>query len=211
MVLATIAALSTATGLAVEIRRATTSALASRLERINSDLLEISVRDPLTGLYNRRYLREWLAKAIARAEREGRESRLTVALIDLDGLKAINDGAGHASGDAVLRAAADTLRTELRLADVIARYGGDEYIVAMTGSSHAQGLQAIERCLAAFSKVRIPSWDRVLGFSCGLAAWRAGMDPDELITRADENLYRAKKQGRNRMVDDRSAPLKDPA
>ena len=205
VVLAAITVLSIATAFAVELQRDTTEILSLKLKRKNEELQEISVRDPLTGLYNRRFLREWLRQAIAHAERESAPRPLILAIIDLDRFKEINDGAGHAAGDEALKAAAEIFMAGLRRADVIARYGGDEFVAVMPNTTINQARLGIERCQKMYNSILIPSWPDVPSFSCGLSAWSPGIDENELLVMADERLYRAKDLGRNRVVSEDAA------
>jgi len=205
LVLAAITALSLVTAVTIELRRVTAEILSLRLKQKNEELLEISLRDPLTGLYNRRFLRGWLRQTIARAERECSPRPLILAIIDLDRFKELNDGAGHGAGDEALKKAAAVFLAGLRRADVIARYGGDEFIAVMPDTTVDQARFGMERCLAELKSVSIPSWPDLISFSCGLAAWTSGMDENELITMADNRLYREKGLGRSRVVAEESS------
>ena len=200
IVLTAITFLSLGTAVTMELQRATSAILTLRLKQNNEELLEISLHDPLTGLYNRRFLLGWLRQTIAQAERDRPPHSLILAVIDLDRLKDINDGAGHAAGDGALKKAAAILSAGLRRADVLARYGGDEFIAVMPSTTIDQARLGMERCLAELQSVAIPSWPDPLSFSCGLAAWTQGMDDSQLVSAADDRLYRAKELGRGRIV-----------
>ncbi|HEV2980369.1 MAG TPA: GGDEF domain-containing protein [Solirubrobacteraceae bacterium] len=157
---------------AIAIERAD---LLARLERI-------ARTDELTGLPNRRAWREQLPSEMARAKREGWP--LCVAVLDVDGLKRINDTLGHHAGDQLLKQNAAAWSSVLRPVDLLARYGGDEFAVMLTGCRLADAQQLIDRLVDA-----TPS-DR--GFSVGLAEWDGEHDADVLVADADRCLYEAK-------------------
>ncbi|HEX6538164.1 MAG TPA: GGDEF domain-containing protein [Candidatus Dormibacteraeota bacterium] len=144
--------------------------------------------DPLTGLYNRRSLLEHLVRDQRRAERT--RAPLSVVMLDLDGLKALNDRLGHLEGDRYLRDVADLWSSELRGTDVIARYGGDEFVVVMPDCT-------LERACAVADRLRSLTPEGCTA-SAGAAQWVRGTDVDQLIGSADAALYRAKLAGRNR-------------
>ena len=156
-------------------------------ERIRSAqaLLDDSLRDPLTGIGNRR-------KAMAALEllKEGD----SVALIDLDLFKDVNDNYGHAAGDRVLRTLADFLRHSVRGPDEVFRFGGEEFLIVLQGSGNA-GWQAVDRLLRAWNGQK-----RVTTFSAGVALHGHGEDPEQTVARADGALYEAKRGGRNRVM-----------
>ena len=162
--------------------------------------------DPLTGVFNRRYLDRRLNEEVATARRYG--SPLSVLLLDLDNFKQINDEHGHQIGDQVLIAAGGIVASELRASDVLARYGGEEFLVI---APHTALLKAAE--LAERLRKRVEDHDfrlqnesgKVvklrLTISIGVASFGDGIDNvDRLVHAADENLYRAKREGRNRVV-----------
>ena len=115
----------------------------TEIRALQAQLAEQATRDPLTGLANRRLLDELLGRAIRRADRSG--TRLTVAFLDLDGFKSVNDTHGHDAGDAVLRATAARLQTAVRDADVVARYGGDEFVIVYEGADDTAVRSLVER------------------------------------------------------------------
>jgi diguanylate cyclase (GGDEF)-like protein len=150
-------------------------------------LSDMARTDPLTELSNRRAWQEELAREMAKAERGGQ--RLSIGLIDLDELKGYNDRWGHAAGDRVLLTAAARWRRRLRLTDLLARIGGDEFAVAMPNC----GLREAE-ALGDELRRALPD-----GLTCsiGVAEWSVGESATELLARADEALYAAKNGGRN--------------
>jgi diguanylate cyclase (GGDEF)-like protein len=162
-------------------------------------LAEIAVRDSLTGLYNRRHFIERLEEAIAIASRSLEPFYL--ALIDLDHFKQVNDQHGHQVGDEILIRFSALARQALRRSDVLARYGGEEFIVLFpegNGDDIAEVLERLRENFACMSHDDLVSGLRVT-MSAGLAGWRVGDDADSITLRADEALYVAKDQGRNRL------------
>ena len=167
---------------------------------LHAMLTEQTLRDPLTGLHNRRYLEETLPRELSRAKRVGYPMALVI--VDLDHFKRVNDTYGHPTGDAVLKAMASILLHGAREGDIICRYGGEEFLVALPNMT-------IENALA-----RAKSWQSILSttpikhgafsvqttLSAGISAFpNNGADVDTLLRLADEALYRAKENGRNRV------------
>ena len=160
-----------------------------------------SVSDRLTGLPNRRYIEDRLDQAMAAARRSRRP--LALALADLDHFKQINDRHGHAGGDIVLRHAAAALRQAFRRSDVIARYGGEEFVILLPEAEPAAAAERLERFRAdiAAQPVRLPGAAAVpITLSVGLAVFpEDGEEAADLLARADQRLYAAKRAGRNRL------------
>ncbi len=163
---------------------------------------EIALHDPLTGLANRRLLDEQLRQAVAQAGRKGGE--VAVCFVDLDGFKPINDHHGHDAGDEVLRTVAVRLLHELRDHDLVARIGGDEFVVVLVGlENKAQAALVLQRCMATVARpmaLEDGQWVTV-GCSMGVAfgsdcAWSA----DALVTSADAAMYEGKHAGKGRIV-----------
>jgi diguanylate cyclase (GGDEF)-like protein len=158
---------------------------------------ETARTDWLTGLPNTRSFLETAAHEIARARRT--HSPLTLAYIDLDGFKAVNDTLGHAAGDELLQKIADALRSRLRDVDVIARLGGDEFAVLFPDTSKDEAERAIERLHPAMDDVvRAGGWP--VRFSIGAVTHTLPPDTDELIRQADAAMYEAKRQGGDRAI-----------
>jgi diguanylate cyclase (GGDEF)-like protein len=143
-------------------------------------LHRLAVTDPLTGLLNREGLRRATAAVLLAAERSGDD--LTVAVLDLDGFKAVNDVHGHAAGDALLVQLSHAWSGELRPSDLLGRWGGDEFVLVLPGTDLASARATVRR-LAATSTT---------GWSYGLAPYRSGSSLDALLHDADADLYRAK-------------------
>jgi diguanylate cyclase (GGDEF)-like protein len=153
--------------------------------------------DALTGLHNRRYFHETLAREVARAHRYDR--RLALVVFDLDDFKAINDRIGHLSGDAVLAETAERVRDVVRSADVACRVGGDEFAVILPESSTGDADQLYHRLLGAVSSRPVGQAGR-LSVSAGIADLREEDNPTAFFERADEALYRAKERGKGQVV-----------
>jgi diguanylate cyclase (GGDEF)-like protein len=152
--------------------------------------------DALTGLHNRRYFHETLAREVARAHRYGR--RLALVVFDLDDFKAINDRIGHLSGDAVLAEAADRVRDVTRSADIACRVGGDEFAVILPEATRADADQLYQRIQDAVLARPIGSAGN-LRFSAGVAELQSEDDAVAFFQRADDALYRAKDLGKGQI------------
>jgi diguanylate cyclase (GGDEF)-like protein len=151
-------------------------------------LRSLALHDPLTGLGNRRMLEECLPRWLALSGRD--DSAITVVAIDLDNLKTVNDTAGHAAGDRMIVEATKRWSTALRSSDLLARVGGDEFVLVLCGADVAAAESTVTRLRNVTPDVR---------FCAGLAAWE-GEEGHQLLHRADAALYTAKTGGRNRTV-----------
>jgi len=174
--------------------------LHAKLETQARDLREASIRDPLTGMFNRRYLDEQLAKECARATRY--DGSFTLALCDLDEFKLINDTYSHATGDRVLVEVSRILHEVMRASDVIARYGGEEIVILLPNTSVDAAASACEKLRQRLAE---QDWSRIavgltVTISIGLAAGVPGLGPDDVLQLADSRLYLAKRSGRDRVV-----------
>ncbi|MGE3635306.1 MAG: diguanylate cyclase [Sandaracinaceae bacterium] len=158
--------------------------------------------DGLTGIHNRRWLDETLHRLVRRAE--GSHEHLTVSLIDIDHFKSFNDTYGHAAGDHVLTVVATTLASNLRPTDLVARFGGEEFVILFPSTGLEHALIAAERVRAAVStQTMVMSDGTVLPpvtISMGVAELRPPMSVPDLLKTADLAMYRAKQAGRNRVV-----------
>lgn len=178
-------------------------------DRLRADLaysISLALTDPLTGLHNQRYLRGHLRSLIASLRGTG--GSLAAMMLDVDHFKAINDRFGHAAGDAALQAVATCIRKHVRLFDTVARYGGEEFAVVMPGASVADAAVAAERLRREIAGLRFEPVEGVvhpLTISIGVAGLTAAAADetggvDQILRRADEALYQAKRQGRNCVV-----------
>jgi diguanylate cyclase (GGDEF)-like protein len=161
-------------------------------------LTRIANTDPLTGLLNRRFVNEHEKMLIAGNAKAG--ASLALAIIDLDHFKAVNDTYGHGTGDEVLIAFAQLARSVLRTGDIIARWGGEEFIVIFPHTTQDQAAEALERLQVALATRILTSAGPVaIRFSAGLACFIGCLDLQTLVRSADDALYRAKGSGRNRI------------
>jgi diguanylate cyclase (GGDEF)-like protein/PAS domain S-box-containing protein len=185
------------------------AARVAEIESLNQKLREESIRDPLTGVFNRRYLNEAIPRDAARATRL--KEPLSIAALDLDRFKEVNDSWGHAAGDLVLQALARTIASGSRGSDLVCRTGGEEFVVVLPGSTLEAALQLAESWRSAFgaSEVETGTGARIRGtVSIGVASFRAGQETvEETLVRADAALYEAKRQGRDRVVSEPPAFL----
>lgn len=161
---------------------------------------EASHHDPLTGLHNRRGFMEAWEDAAHRSQRSGRP--VSIILADLDHFKQVNDLRGHAAGDVALRSVARTLRASLRAQDVVARWGGEEFMLLLPDTDREGAIRVAESARAAIEAMRIEEGASVFGvtLSLGVSEHARGRRAEETIAEADAALYRAKQQGRNRVV-----------
>lgn len=179
-------------------------------QQLQRDLKEQTIRDSLTGLFNRRYMEEALALEVARSGRSGQP--LSVVMCDVDHFKRFNDDYGHDAGDLVLQAVSNELANRFRDGDIVCRYGGEEFTIIAPGTTPEALHKRLEMVRAAVSNLKLKKDGQVLGnltMSFGVAQWHTGKDGDRIGQRvlksADAALYRAKNEGRNRVViDERS-------
>ncbi len=187
----------------MELRARVRAAMDKKRHEI--ELQKRSITDPLTGVYNRRHLIEKGAQMIEYALRS--TTVLAVAMIDLDCLKSINDTYGHHAGDAALRLCAETINRNIRPYDLLARYGGDEFVVMFVESDKRSAKRILSRIKDELNSSAIEYGDMKISctFSGGVAEINDVEDGDVDITRlielADKRMYTAKSSGRNRIVD----------
>jgi diguanylate cyclase (GGDEF)-like protein len=167
------------------------------LDRMNKRLSELSNLDELTGLYNRRHL---VAELRRQLDRVARGASCGVLMIDLDGFKRVNDKMGHDAGDVLLMDIAGALTKETRAVDLVARYGGDEFVVVMPDLSPEGALPAAERIVEAVARVGRERWiDTPVTASIGLTMAQPDDDMSSLLRRADAEAYNAKRAGGHRL------------
>ncbi len=170
--------------------------------RLREKLLQQSIRDPLTGLFNRRFMEETLARELARVERNGLS--LGVIMLDIDKFKNFNDTFGHEAGDEMLKVIGAFLPTQVRREDVVCRYGGEEFTIILPGASLEASAERARKVLEAVRALRVKHDRDVLGpvtLSMGVAAFpRHGSTGLAIMKAADMALLRAKKEGRDRVV-----------
>lgn len=173
----------------------------AEIEELRAKLQEQAIRDPLTDVYNRRYMAEYLDQEIARALRD--HYPVTVVIMDMDHFKRFNDNHGHRCGDLVLRAFAQFLVDHTRRSDVVCRYGGEEFVILMPNATMQDSYERVEVWRQDFSETAI-NYDSMkfsATFSAGLATFPDhGSTGDAILQAADQALYRSKNNGRNRVT-----------
>ncbi len=171
------------------------------ISSLQRKLRQQAVRDPLTGLFNRRYLGEVLEQELTKKADE--ETPVSIAIMDIDHFKIINDTYGHKAGDLMLQALGEMLHSHTRKSDIVCRYGGDEFVIIFFGTFLSDAQHHVEQLRSTFEKLRVP-FEQVnlqATLSAGIAAY-AGHDQtgQTVLQAADKALYAAKESGRNRIV-----------
>jgi diguanylate cyclase len=175
------------------------SNLRARLRSSLQTIEQLANRDGLTGLWNRRHVDDLLNAELQRQQRLG--GRLCAGLIDLDHFKSVNDRFGHLVGDAVLKSVAQAMKAQLRSPDQLGRFGGEEFLVLLPGTSLADARICAERLLRGVSCLALlPAADARVTISIGLTESLPGESAEALLDRADRALYQAKDEGRNRVA-----------
>jgi diguanylate cyclase (GGDEF)-like protein len=176
-------------------------ALALANLKLRETLQNQAIRDPLTGLYNRRYLEETMDRELHRARRQ--ETHMGVVMMDLDHFKTFNDTFGHAAGDVLLSALANVIKNSIREEDIACRYGGEEFLLLMPGVSLSTARDRAETLRHAVKNLQVKYDGRFLkatSISMGVALFPDhGATGSELIAAADAALYQAKQAGRDRV------------
>lgn len=178
--------------------------LTRQLEEINQlrdELQEQAIRDPLTNVYNRRYMNEFLSQEVARAERDG--TPLSVVIMDMDNFKMFNDTYGHKCGDIILQEIAAFLVQHTRKGDVVCRFGGEEFVILMPGATLEKAYERAETWRQDFADTTIEYEGMKLSatFSAGVASYPQHGDTDEFILQAaDRALYQSKDAGKNKVT-----------
>lgn len=168
------------------------------LQEANQALHQASTHDLLTGLANRRHVMERL---VAQTARLGPADAYCVAMVDIDRFKHINDSHGHLAGDSVLQGVSARLKGLMRTTDLCGRWGGEEFLLLLPGSTLGDALHSLERVRSGIAETPIP-WadgDIAVTASFGTAQWQHGEAISQTLKRADDALLRAKRQGRNRI------------
>lgn len=172
------------------------------LHQANKQLEELSIRDPLTGLHNRRFLHDSLEKEISRAKRY--KDDVTCVMLDIDHFKTVNDTWGHDVGDEVLVSVANYLIQSVRDSDIVARMGGEEFCLVLPSTKPESALAFIERLRVDISLIEFEANGECFSVTCSFGVAHLTEDLDtqnQLLKRADQALYKAKTQGRNRVVE----------
>jgi diguanylate cyclase (GGDEF)-like protein len=173
----------------------------AKIDELRAQLQEQAIRDPLTNVYNRRYMAEFLDQEIVRAGREN--SSLSVAIMDMDYFKQFNDNYGHKCGDVVLQTFANFLMEHTRRSDVVCRYGGEEFVILMSNARLEASCERVEKWRREFSEsgIKYDGTKFFATFSAGVAAFpEHGLTGDAILQAADKALYRSKRNGRNRVT-----------
>jgi diguanylate cyclase (GGDEF)-like protein len=204
---------SWATEISRLIMMLTASALSLALVSRSQRLLQLATSDPLTGLFNRGYVDDRLAVELSRARRY--RQQLTIAVIDADRFKSLNDAHGHIAGDVVLRKLATILHDSFRQSDTVGRYGGEEFVVILPEMDIQAGRQKLEslRHLVADTPISLGARGGKVNvtISAGLASFPEDCDDAELLfALADQRMFQAKSEGRNRVIAAASLPISDP-
>jgi len=175
---------------------------ASAVENVNFVELQelLATTDPMTSLFNFRYLCNCMDKEISKSRRYDR--RLSVAILDLDDFKSVNDVYGHHAGDELLRAVGEVLANGVREADMVARYGGEEFSVVFPETGKEDALGVVEKLRREIADITLADYEDVrVTASIGVASFpEDGGDKTDLLLSADKALYRAKAAGKNRSV-----------
>ncbi|PJZ70697.1 hypothetical protein CH373_07140 [Leptospira perolatii] len=182
----------------IERTRVRANILQLKLVESNRHLTELSYRDPLTGLHNRRYLIEALSSLIANARRYRLE--LSILLLDVDHFKKTNDKFGHLVGDAILAKLGRHLGNLIRESDLAARYGGEEFCIVLTSTRKREASRVAERIRKSVEQHRFEEVPWRITVSIGVSSLKKSQTMEDLLKTVDENLYKAKSRGRNKVV-----------
>ncbi len=176
-----------------------------KLEKLNEELKDLSNRDPLTHSYNRRYFSEISNKMLSLSMRNGND--LSIIILDIDKFKNINDTYGHSVGDKVIISLANNLEANIRESDVVARFGGEEFVILLNNTNLENSVIIAEKIRKKIEEIEIIDGENILKFtaSFGVAKYDDELDAEKIeytITRADDALYLAKENGRNQVMVD---------
>ncbi len=170
----------------------------TELKRSAARIRELMMRDPLTGVFNRRALSERLEEELERARRH--DQPLALLMLDIDHFKTINDRFGHQMGDRVLVELGRCLRRQVRRIDFVARYGGEEFVILLPQTDLGGACRFAERLRRDIGALTVEGLAEPLSVSIGVTARQARDTADDLLKRADDALYAAKRAGRNRVI-----------
>ncbi|AXH13623.1 sensor domain-containing diguanylate cyclase [Halarcobacter bivalviorum] len=174
----------------------------SKLERANTELVDLTNKDYLTKVYNRRYFNDYSKKAIELAKRNNQD--ISVVAIDIDRFKKINDTFGHTVGDEALITVANILRSNIRKSDIVSRFGGEEFVMLLNNASLTEATVIAEKIRVIIEDTIIKVGDKEIDITASFGVATLNKENDENISitlqRADDLLYLAKKHGRNEVV-----------
>ncbi|MBY0340211.1 MAG: GGDEF domain-containing protein, partial [Rhodocyclaceae bacterium] len=173
------------------------------VERLMTELSQASemVRvDPLTGALNRKGMEEAMQREVARTRRQN--APLSIALLDIDNFKQINDNLGHHAGDQALQHLANVTRETIRPQDTLVRFGGEEFIILLPDTGMEEAVKVMERVQRELTRRYFLSDNNklLITFSAGIGVLKTGEEPGEAIRRADQAMYLAKRAGKNRVM-----------
>jgi len=164
--------------------------------RLVQTMQRIAWTDSLTGVYNRHFFNEMLPREMERANRY--QHQLSILLLDIDGFKRYNDTYGHLHGDVVLKTIARTFASQMRASDIIARFGGDEFVVILPETNRRKALTIADRIRGALAAQSFNG--SRLSVSIGVTSNRPGMTPEQLLEEADQDMYRRKNIGKTQEI-----------
>ncbi len=193
----TVVIVSLTTGLLVRLLTTQYRKEKHKIDNAVKELEDLSTKDPLTGVYNRRYMLDFLQTNINRAYNYG--AQLSVVIFDIDKFKSLNDDFGHLVGDEILLNLCSLVSTQIRNSDILSRYGGEEFVAVFPNTSAEVAYKRAEEIRRKVEKANLSdSVDRPITISGGVAEYIKGMSVEEIIDAADKNLYVAKNTGRNK-------------
>ena len=167
--------------------------------RLHEELLKLAVTDPLTGAFNRRHFMEELHREMARSDRY--DTPFSLIMLDIDHFKNVNDRFGHETGDRVLEELVILIRKRIRTSDILARWGGEEFLIMLANTHLSRATPLAKALLKQMRDLPVPEIGSLTA-SFGVTQYRGGENADALLTRVDNLLYRAKQKGRARVIHD---------
>jgi diguanylate cyclase (GGDEF)-like protein len=184
--------------------------LEAKVEERTLELKMLAITDPLTGVYNRGHFFALAKQILIEAKRMN--FPLSVAIIDIDHFKNVNDRFGHMVGDYALKQATTTIQAQIRQMDVLGRYGGEEFVIALPAASPEEAVMIGQRIVTAVQELQMSHEGHVFGItiSCGIASYNyENENLENILLRADKALYEAKQSGRNRVVAENDLTYKE--